>query len=88
MIRTWLRIGVDNPVLVNLAFLLFILAGVLSYIRLPKEEFPEVVLDRIAVPQGLDHDDWGVGLGVQPPVAGDQTEAVGRLRGGGGGRGH
>lgn len=51
MIRGLVRIGVDNPVFLNLAFAFVLLAGVLGWRSLPKEEFPQVSADRVIVSQ-------------------------------------
>ncbi len=43
------RLGMDNPVLLHLVFWVVCVAGVLSWMRMPKEEFPPVATDRILV---------------------------------------
>ncbi|MGC6513089.1 MAG: efflux RND transporter permease subunit [Myxococcota bacterium] len=47
MIRRIVGLGVDNPVLLNLLFTLVCVAGLLSWNRLPKEEFPQVETDSV-----------------------------------------
>ncbi len=49
MIRRIVRIGVDSPVLLNLIFLVVVIAGLLSWAWIPKEEFPQVTADRVIV---------------------------------------
>ncbi|MCB9682380.1 MAG: efflux RND transporter permease subunit [Alphaproteobacteria bacterium] len=49
MIRTLVRVGIDNPVLLNLTFLVVVLAGLWSWTALPKEEFPPLEVDRVIV---------------------------------------
>lgn len=44
-----IRISVANPVFVNLLFFLVIAAGLRSAFSLPREEFPEISLDRVLV---------------------------------------
>jgi multidrug efflux pump subunit AcrB len=43
------RLSVNNPVFVNLAFFLVIAAGLLGLSKLPREQFPEVSLESIGV---------------------------------------
>lgn len=43
------RLSVDNSVFVNLLFILVIAAGVFSALGLPREQFPEISLDRVAI---------------------------------------
>lgn len=40
---------INHPVLMNLFFVVVVLAGIGSYIKMPKEEFPQVSVDRVAV---------------------------------------
>lgn len=44
-----IRLSVANPVFVNLLFFLVIAAGLRSAFSLPREEFPEISLDRVSV---------------------------------------
>lgn len=44
-----IRLSVANPVFVNLLFFLVIAAGLRSATSLPREEFPEISLDRVLV---------------------------------------
>ncbi|MCA9653378.1 MAG: efflux RND transporter permease subunit [Myxococcales bacterium] len=44
-----IRLSVANPVFVNLLFFLVIAAGLRSAFSLPREEFPEISLDRVLV---------------------------------------
>lgn len=43
------RLSVFNPVFVNLLFIIVIVAGVVAAVGLPREQFPEVSLDRVSV---------------------------------------
>ncbi len=43
------RLSIANPVFVNLLSLLVVAAGILATIRLPREEFPQISLDRVAI---------------------------------------
>jgi multidrug efflux pump subunit AcrB len=43
------RLSIGNPVFVHLLFVLVIAAGLRSAARLPREEFPEISLDRVLV---------------------------------------
>ncbi len=43
------RLSVDNPVFVHLLFILVVAAGFVSALNLPREEFPEISLDRVVV---------------------------------------
>jgi multidrug efflux pump subunit AcrB len=43
------RLSIGNPVFVHLLFILVIAAGLRSALRLPREEFPEISLDRVLV---------------------------------------
>ena len=49
MIARMVRLSTDNPVLLNLVFWTVCIAGVLAWIKLPKEEFPQVATDRVTV---------------------------------------
>ncbi|MCB9664095.1 MAG: efflux RND transporter permease subunit [Alphaproteobacteria bacterium] len=49
MTRRLVRLGIDHPVLLNLLFLVVCVAGVVAWLRLPKEEFPQVGTDRVIV---------------------------------------
>ncbi len=49
MLRALIRIGIDNPVLLNLAVLVTVTFGVLAWAWVPKEEFPRIRTDRVAV---------------------------------------
>lgn len=49
MIRRVIRLAIGNPVLINLIFLGVVLGGLLAWRWLPKEEFPQVVTDRVIV---------------------------------------
>lgn len=49
MTRWLARVGVDNPVLLNLAFLAVLVAGMLAWVWMPKEEFPQVSTDRVII---------------------------------------
>lgn len=44
-----IRLSVHNSVFVNLTFLLVVAAGIVSAFRLPREEFPEISLDRVLI---------------------------------------
>ena len=44
-----IRLSVHNPVFVNLLFLVVVAAGIWSAASLPKEQFPEVALDRVVI---------------------------------------
>ncbi len=44
-----IRLSVGNSVFVHLLFVLVVAAGLMSAFKLPREEFPEISLDRIAV---------------------------------------
>lgn len=43
------RLSVFNPVFVNLLFIIVIAAGAIAAMNLPREQFPEVSLDRVSV---------------------------------------
>ncbi|RMG96057.1 MAG: efflux RND transporter permease subunit [Deltaproteobacteria bacterium] len=43
------RLSIGNPVFVNLLFIVICVAGFMSAMRLPVEQFPEVSLDQVAV---------------------------------------
>ena len=47
MIERILRLSTNNPVLVNVLFLVICAAGILSWNLLPKERFPHVQVDRV-----------------------------------------
>ena len=64
MIRAFIRVGIDNPVLLNLVFFVVIFAGLGAYWVMPKEEFPEVSTDRVVVTVGF--------LGASPEEVEDQ----------------
>lgn len=49
MIAGIVRLATRNPVLLNLAFWTVVVAGVLGWLRLAKEEFPQVSTDRVTV---------------------------------------
>lgn len=50
MLDRIVRLSVGNPVFVNLAFIIVVAAGLVSAARyLPREQFPEVSLDRVTV---------------------------------------
>jgi multidrug efflux pump subunit AcrB len=49
MFQRIVRLSVDNPVFVHLIFILVLSAGLVSALGLPREEFPEISLDRVAV---------------------------------------
>ncbi len=42
-----IKLSIGNPVFVNLMFILVVVAGLIAAFRLPREEFPEISLDRI-----------------------------------------
>lgn len=42
-----IKLSIGNPVFVNLAFILVIAAGTIAAFNLPREEFPEISLDRV-----------------------------------------
>lgn len=42
-----IKLSIGNPVFVNLAFILVVVAGIIAAINLPREEFPEISLDRV-----------------------------------------
>lgn len=42
-----IKLSIGNPVFVNLAFILVVAAGIIAALRLPREEFPEISLDRV-----------------------------------------
>ena len=42
-----IKLSIGNPVFVNLAFFLVVAAGIIAALRLPREEFPEISLDRV-----------------------------------------
>lgn len=42
-----IKLSIGNPVFVNLAFILVVVAGTIAAINLPREEFPEISLDRV-----------------------------------------
>lgn len=44
-----IRLSVGNSVFVHLLFLLIVTAGIMSAVKLPREEFPEISLDRVLV---------------------------------------
>lgn len=44
-----IRLSVNNPVFVNLAFFLVCVAGFLALAKLPREQFPEVSLESVSV---------------------------------------
>jgi multidrug efflux pump subunit AcrB len=44
-----IALSVGNPVFVNLFFVFVIVAGLFSAMKLPREQFPEISLDRVAV---------------------------------------
>lgn len=44
-----IRLSTDNPVFVNLMFFLVVAAGTIAAWKLPREEFPEISLDRVVV---------------------------------------
>jgi multidrug efflux pump subunit AcrB len=44
-----IALSVGNPVFVNLFFALVVVAGIFSATKLPREQFPEISLDRVAV---------------------------------------
>jgi multidrug efflux pump subunit AcrB len=44
-----IRVAVRQPVLLNLVFWLVVIAGLLAYWRMPKEEFPPISTDRVVV---------------------------------------
>ena len=44
-----IRLGIRNPVFVNLLFLLVCGAGIAGWMGLPSEQFPEVSLDRVSI---------------------------------------
>ncbi|MEC7986118.1 MAG: efflux RND transporter permease subunit [Myxococcota bacterium] len=47
MIEKILRLGVKNPVLVNMIFWVVCIAGLLSWHYLPKEQFPKIQVDQV-----------------------------------------
>jgi len=49
MLDRVIRLSVDNPVFVHLLFLLVVAAGIMAGTRLPREEFPEISLDKVGV---------------------------------------
>ena len=49
MIRAAVRFAIDRPVVLNLVFWIVVLAGIVGWVRLPKEEFPQVDTDRVIV---------------------------------------
>ncbi len=42
-----IKLSIGNPVFVNLAFILVVAAGTIAAFSLPREEFPEISLDRV-----------------------------------------
>lgn len=42
-----IKLSIGNPVFVNLAFFLVVAAGAIAAFNLPREEFPEISLDRV-----------------------------------------
>lgn len=42
-----IKLSIGNPVFVNLAFFLIVAAGTIAAFNLPREEFPEISLDRV-----------------------------------------
>lgn len=44
-----IRLSIGNSVFVHLLFVLVVAAGIMSAFRLPREEFPEISLDRVIV---------------------------------------
>ncbi len=49
MLDKIIRLSVNNPVFVNLTFILVVAAGLLGLSKLPREQFPEVSLESIAI---------------------------------------
>ncbi|MEZ4428949.1 MAG: efflux RND transporter permease subunit [Nannocystaceae bacterium] len=49
MLRRLVQLSIDNPVFVNLFFVIVVVAGIISAIRLPREEFPNVELGRVQI---------------------------------------
>lgn len=49
MLRPLIHAVLRNPVFLNLVFVVVCLAGVIAYVRMPKEEFPVILTDRVAV---------------------------------------
>lgn len=49
MIRALVRLTIDNPVLLNLLFVVVVAAGALAWVRIPKEEFPQIRTDQVAI---------------------------------------
>src|SRR5690349_10709869 len=49
MLDKIIRLSVNNPVFVNLVFFLVVAAGMLGLSKLPREQFPEVSLESVAV---------------------------------------
>jgi multidrug efflux pump subunit AcrB len=47
MIQRIVRLSADNPVLVNMVFIVTFVGGLLSWNQLPKEQFPQVQVDRV-----------------------------------------
>lgn len=43
-----IKLSIGNPVFVNLAFILVVVAGLIAALGLPREEFPEISLDRVS----------------------------------------
>lgn len=49
MFDRFIRLSIGNPVFVHLLFVLVVAAGLMSATKLPREEFPEISLDRVAI---------------------------------------
>lgn len=49
MFDRFVKLSVSNPVFVNLFFLIIVIAGVFTALRMPKEQFPEISLDAVSV---------------------------------------
>lgn len=49
MFERLIRLSVRNSVFVNLVFIVIVLAGIVSAFRLPREQFPEISLDKVAI---------------------------------------
>ncbi len=53
MIRGLLGLAIDHPILLNLLFWVIVVVGAVSFVDMPKEEFPLIASDKIVVTAGL-----------------------------------
>ena len=49
MFDKFIRLSIGNPVFVNLLFMVVVVAGIVSAVGLPVEQFPDVSLDKVFV---------------------------------------